>query len=198
VDGGSVKDITFTGVTMRDIRNAPFFLRLGARMRGPVGAAVATFKRVTISNVTCDAPTNAMPAIIAGIPGHPIEDVSVSDVYMVQKGGAPPAMADIEPPEQERDYPEPSSFGPLPAQGLLLRHAKNVNFRHVEIASLESDARPFVWLGDVNDADFSSLMLSPRNGVPALRLRDAINVRITASRDLPDAFLDHTADGRFP
>jgi polygalacturonase len=198
VDGGAIEDITFTGVTMHDIRNAPFFLRLGARMRGPVGGAVATFKRVIISNVICDAPANVMPAIIAGIPGHPIEDVSISDVYMVQKGGASAAMADIEPPEQARDYPEPSSFGPLPAQGLLLRHAKNVDFRHVEIASLEADARPFVWLGDVKDADFSSLTLSPRNGVPTLRLRETINIRVTASRGLPNAVLDHVADGRFP
>ena len=71
-----------------------------------------------ISNVICDAPTNNAPAIIAGIPGHLIEDVRVSDVVMVQKGGAAAALADIVPPEQERDYPEPSFFGPLPAQGL--------------------------------------------------------------------------------
>ena len=128
MDGGPIEDITFTGVTMRDIRNAPFFLRLGARLRGPAGTSVGTFKRVRISNIICDAPANDMPAIIAGIPAHPIEDVSVSDVLMVQKGGASASLADIDPPEQERDYPEPSSFGPLPARGLLVRHAKNVEF----------------------------------------------------------------------
>ena len=110
VDGGPIEDITFTGVTMRDIRNAPFFLRLGARLRGPAGTRVATFKRVLISNIICDAPANDMPAIVAGIPGHPIEDVSVSDVLLVQKGGASAALADIDPPEQEWEYPEPSSL----------------------------------------------------------------------------------------
>ena len=45
VDGGPIEEITFTGVTMRDIRNAPFFLRLGARLRGPAGTSVGTFKR---------------------------------------------------------------------------------------------------------------------------------------------------------
>ena len=69
VDGGPVEDVTFTGVTMRDIRNAPFFLRLGARLRGPAGTSVGTFKRVLISNIICDAPANDMPAIVAGIPG---------------------------------------------------------------------------------------------------------------------------------
>src|SRR5262249_9697394 len=96
VDGGPIEDITFTGITMRDIRrNAPFFLRLGARLRGPPGTAVGTFKRVIISHIICDAPANDMPAIIAGVPGHPIENVSVSDVFMVQKGGASAACHDV-------------------------------------------------------------------------------------------------------
>jgi hypothetical protein len=77
VDGGPIEDITFTGVTMRDIRNAPFFLRLGARLRAPAGTGVGKFKRVIISNINCNAPANDMPAIIAGVPGSPIEDDDV-------------------------------------------------------------------------------------------------------------------------
>ena len=34
VDGAHFEDITVTGVTMRNV-TAPFFLRLGARLRGP-------------------------------------------------------------------------------------------------------------------------------------------------------------------
>jgi polygalacturonase len=198
VDGGSIEDITVTGLTMRDIRNAPFFLRLGARLRAPAGAGVGSLKRVMLSNIVCDAPGNGMPAIIAGIPGHVIEDVSVSDVMMVQKGGAPAALADIVPPEQERDYPEPSFFGPLPAQGLFVRHARNLEFRHVEITSVQSDARAFVWLSDVDGANFSALRLSPRGATPALRLHESRNVRIADSRELPDRVLDQVKDGAFP
>ena len=198
VDGGPIEDVTFTGVTMRDIRNAPFFLRLGARLRGPAGTSVGTFKRVLISNIICDAPANDMPAIVAGIPGHPIEDVSVSDVLLVQKGGASAALADIDPPEQEREYPEPSSFAPLPARGLLVRHVKNVTFHHIEITSIQTDARPFVWLSDVDGADFSRLSLSPRDEAPALRLREIRNLRVSGSRGLSDTFIDHVTDGRIP
>jgi polygalacturonase len=53
VDGGIMEDITVTGITMRDTRNAPLFLRLGSRLRGPAGIPVGTLKRVLISNVTC-------------------------------------------------------------------------------------------------------------------------------------------------
>jgi len=35
VDGALLEDVTITNITMRDIINAPIFLRLGARMRGP-------------------------------------------------------------------------------------------------------------------------------------------------------------------
>jgi hypothetical protein len=155
-------------------------------------------RRVIISEVICDAPANDMPAIIAGIPGHPIEDVSVSNVFMVQKGGASAAIADITPPEQEREYPEPSFLGPLPAQGLLVRHARNVGFRDVEITSIQVDARPFVWLGDVSGAAFSGLKLSPLASVPALRLHDISSLLVSASPELPNASLDRVADGRFP
>lgn len=51
VDGGILEDVTITNITMRDIVNSPFFLRLGARMRGPEGTPVGVLRRVKISNV---------------------------------------------------------------------------------------------------------------------------------------------------
>jgi polygalacturonase len=198
VDGGPIEDVTFTGITMRDIRNAPFFLRLGARLRGPPGTSVGTFKRIIISHVICNGPANDMPAIIAGVPGHPIENVSVSDVFMMQKGGASTALANIDPPEQEREYPEPSSFGPLPAQGLLVRHAKDVEFRDVEITSIQADQRPFIWLSDVDDATFSLLNLSPRPELPALRLHATSNLTVSMSPGLHNTSIGRATDGWFP
>ena len=73
VDGGIMEDITVVGVTMRDIRNSPIFLRLGARMRGPRDIPIGGLKRVLISNVTCHGPRNEMPSIISGIPGHALK-----------------------------------------------------------------------------------------------------------------------------
>jgi polygalacturonase len=195
VDGGPIEDVIFKDVTMRDIRNAPFFLRLGARLRGPTGTGVGTLKRVTINNIVCDASANDMPAIFAGIPDHPIEDISVRDVFIRQKGGASAATADIDPPEQEREYPEPSFFGPLPAQALMIRHAKNIEIRHLEITSIEPDPRPFVWLSDVDGVEFSSLNLPPQDGVPALR-HEVRNLRVSESRGLSDTLLNYVRDGR--
>ena len=70
VDGGALEDISIVGITMRDARTSPFFLRLGARLRGPAGTQVGSIKRVMIRDVTCYGPMSDMPSIIAGIPGH--------------------------------------------------------------------------------------------------------------------------------
>ena len=40
VDGGVLEDISVVGITMRDVRASPLFLRLGARLRGPAGAQI--------------------------------------------------------------------------------------------------------------------------------------------------------------
>src|SRR5580704_448593 len=66
VDGAVLEDITFVGITMRDIRNAPLFLRLGQRMRGPAGVPVGRLKRVLISNVTSYGAIAELPSILSG------------------------------------------------------------------------------------------------------------------------------------
>jgi polygalacturonase len=119
-----VEDSTFTGIAMRNVNTAPLFLRLGARLRGPKPeTVVGSIKRVLISNVT-SSNADMMPSIIAGIQGHPIEDVKISDVYLQQVGGGSAEMARIEAPDKADAYPEPTMFGDLPATGFFVRHAK--------------------------------------------------------------------------
>jgi hypothetical protein len=137
-----------------------------------------------------------MPAIIAGIPEHPIEDISVRDVFIRQKGSST-AKADIYPPEEEREYPEPSFFGPLPALALMIRHAKNIEIRHLEVASIAPDPRPFVWLSDVDRIELSGLNL-PREGVPALRMRETHNLQVSKSSGLSDSVVKYVRDGQIP
>ena len=67
---------------------APFFLRLGARLRGPKPqTVVGTMKRILISNIVSSNAAQ-LPSIIAGVPDHPIEDLKISDIYLHQVGGA--------------------------------------------------------------------------------------------------------------
>ncbi len=166
VDGAQCEDITISNITMRGSMNSPLFLRLGRRMRGPQGAAVGTLKRVLISNISShDAAL--LPAIIAGVPGNPVEDIQINDVYLHQRGGAGADMAALRPPEQADKYPEPVMFGDLPASGLFVRHARNLTLGNVEIAVKAPDARPAIWMQDVDGVD-SFRLRAPKGPVFAL------------------------------
>jgi polygalacturonase len=193
VDGGIIEDFAISNITMRGIVDAPFFLRLGKRMRGPAGRPIGTLKRVMIQNVTSSQAT-VLPSVIAGLVDHPIEDVSISDVYLHHVGGAPAEMARVKPPENELGYPEATMFGPLPATGLFARHVRNLEMHHVEIATAAPDSRPAVWLEDVADADITNLR-APRGETFALT--DVTGFRSTGARWIKDRVIDGRVTDRF-
>ena len=188
VDGALCEDITFTGIAMRGLRYAPVFLRLGERMRGPQGVPVGTLKRVILSNIVSSG-AGMLPSIVSGVPGHEIEDLKISDLYLEQVGGGSSEMAAIEPPEKENGYPEPTMFGDLPASGFFVRHVKNLEVSNVEIAVAQADARPAFWLGEVDGADFFRVKVP--SGASAFDLRQVKNFRSFGSRSLSDITLDN-------
>jgi polygalacturonase len=187
-DGAIVEDISITGVTMRDVV-APFFLRLGARLRGPKAETqVGRMKRILISNVT-SSNSSMLPSIVAGVPGHPVEDVKISDVYLEHVGGGGAELAALEPPEKAEAYPDPGMFGQLPAAGWFVRHAKNVEMTNVQIAMLQADARPAFHLEDVEGADFFRLRLPGEK--EQFRLKGVRDFRVFGCR----RYADQTVDG---
>ncbi|MGA3009232.1 MAG: glycoside hydrolase family 28 protein [Terracidiphilus sp.] len=195
VDGALLEDITITNTTMRDLASGPIFMRLGARLRGPKESTkVGTLKRILISNLECYNAPQKVSSILSGIPGYPIEDVKLSNIYIETVGGATAETARIQPPELEAAYPEPRMFGPMPASGFFLRHVRNVEMSHVEIANTVADARPAFYLADVERADFFAVT-APRGADGAFTLHDVKNLRIGWSRAAADATLD-TVDSK--
>jgi polygalacturonase len=193
-DGAVVEDITFTGVTMRNINSAPIFLRLGSRLRGPKPeTVVGSLKRVIISNVTSSG-ASQLPSILAGVEGHPVENIKISDVYLHQVGGADAAMAAINPAENAEKYPDPRMFGDLPATGFYARHAKNVEFSNVEIATKREDARPAFHLEDVDGADFFRMKFPGRKTAGQFRLKNVADFRVFGCKHYADATMEHADD----
>jgi polygalacturonase len=195
VDGAHIEDITITNLSMRGVVHSPFFLRLGARMRGPAGIPPGVMRRVLISNISSYNAVAEYPSIIAGAPGNLIEDIKVSDVYLHQLGGAAADLAQRIPPEAEKAYPEASMFGPLPACGFYLRHARNVEFSNVEIAAEKADARAAIWAEDVDGLDV--FRLRTRQTGSAYLLRDLRNFRNFGSRDIQDRALETIKEEKF-
>jgi polygalacturonase len=181
VDGGLLEDVTVTNLTMRHVTTAPIFLRLGNRGRGPVGTPVGALRRVTISNIVASDVEARYAAIVAGLPGHPIEDVLLSNIRLVYRGGVAAART-AAVPEHEDAYPEPSMFGTTPAYGLYVRHAKNVTARDLDFQAMSPDARPPVALVDV-DGFYSDHMVASRSAGGAFFALE--NVRQLAVRGTP-------------
>jgi polygalacturonase len=191
VDGALCEDITIVGVAMRGTWNSPLFLRLGARMRGPTTSEVGTLKRILISNITSyDAAQ--LPSILSGVPGHPIEDVKISDIYLHQRGGGDAAMARIEAPEREKQYPEPSMFGPLPATGFFVRHVRNLEMSNIEVATAKRDLRPAFALIEVDGADLFRVRVPRPSAAPAFSLKKVTDFRVFGSQFIRDQIVSKT------
>ncbi len=182
VDGGSIENVIVANLTMRDVTTAPIFLRVGSRGRTPGDPPPGRMQRIVISNVVATGVDPRYPALVAGIAGHPVEDLHITDVHIVYRGGGTAEDARREPPENETAYPEPSMFGTLPAYGFFLRHARNVTLRGVEVAFEKDDLRPAFVLHDVVGVHFESVKARLAQGVPLVRLRD---VRDLTARDTP-------------
>jgi polygalacturonase len=191
VDGGLLEDVTISNITMRQVQ-MPIFMRLGSRMRGPAGARIGRLRRVNISDVIAYNADPRYPSAISGIPGHPIEDVRISNVRHNLTGGLTPGDVDQSPPENEGAYPEITMFGPLPAYGFFIRHAKGITLDNVEVRFEQRDTRPAYALRDVADADFHHNRADKVQGTPTFILDQVNDFTVTTSRPVPDTRLDHT------
>jgi len=188
VDGALLEDVTISNITMRDVTDVPFFLRLGARMRGPEGIPVGKLRRVLISNVVVSNAESKQAALVTGIPGHYIEDVKFQNIYIQHRGGGTKEAAGISVPEIENVYPDPDRFGPLPAHGFFIRHVKGLEMRDIEIKPMAADSRPAFALDDVDGSDFMHVKV-PVNG-PSFHLHKVKNFDLMQSRPLADIYLD--------
>ncbi|WP_253718127.1 glycoside hydrolase family 28 protein [Sphingomonas sp. AP4-R1] len=188
VDGALLEDVAISNVTMRDISNCPIFIRLGARMRGPAGAQVGALRRVSINNLVSHNSESELCALISGIPGHAIEDLHMSNIFLDHRGGA--RATQIRVPELETMYPDPERFGPMPAHGFFVRHVRNLEMNHIEVRPSAPDARPAFYLEDVSRADFFAIT-APRK--PAFELRDVTDFRLGWSRIAEDAVIKSVA-----
>jgi polygalacturonase len=189
VDGAEISDVSITNITMRDIANAPIYIRLGARMRAPEGVPIGSLHRVNISNIVVYDADPRYSSMIMGIPGHDIEDLKLSHIRIYQRGGGTREQAAINPPENEKDYPEPYRHGDMPAYGFFIRHVKGLELTDVEVSYLKEDLRPAFVLDDVKDADFNLVKAQHAPNVPAFSLKNVDGFSLFHSGSVPDAKL---------
>jgi polygalacturonase len=197
VDGAELKDISINNITMRDISNAPIYVRLGQRMRAPEGTPIGVLRRVNISNVVVYNADPRYGSMILGSPGHNIEDLKLSHIRIYYAGGGSKQDAAIDPPEKETEYPEPYRHGVMPAYGFFIRHARNIEFTDIEVSYLKEDLRPPFVLKDVEGAEFGLVKAQHASGVPTFKLGDVQNFSLFHSGALQDTRVAKVAQKEF-
>jgi polygalacturonase len=214
VDGGHIEDIAVSNLTMRDVSNAPIFIRLGSRQRAPEGTAVGSIRRVSISNVVVSNADPRYGSIIAGVPGHDVEDVKLSGIRMQYRGGLTleqvakqpadvvntfffrggiPPREPYETPEREKEYPEPSMFGLLPAYGFTIRHASGIDLSDVKVGYDTEDRRPAFVLDDVKGSEFHHVQAQTAAGVPGYVLLHVENLTFDHAAPAADGHIGAVA-----
>jgi polygalacturonase len=153
VDGGTLENVAVSNLAIDGVP-IPIFLRLGNRGR-PITEqspkpGVGTFRNVVLGNIVATH-AGKIGCSITGIPGHPIENVQLSNIQITFEGGGTRQEAAAKVPEREKQYPEGTMFGVLPAYGFYCRHVAGLKLRDVRLSTERPDARPAVVCDDVKD-----------------------------------------------
>lgn len=201
VDGGVLEDIAISNLTMRDVNNAPIFIRLGGRLRAPDTKTPGTARRILISNLVAYNVAPEHGILISGLEGYPVEDVTLSNLQIYYRGGGTAEQAMREVPEYVKDYPDPWNFGPMPSWAMFVRHAKNFTVHDVQFHLLAPDARPAVMFDDVVGARLRDIRLpeAATDAGKAWRWRATAEVVARGVSGLPEgvvAIADPRAAGR--
>lgn len=196
VDGGFLEDVTITNITMRNVITMPIFLRLGSRMRGPEGVPVGELRRINISNIV--AYDCQRPSIISGIPGHAIEDVTIRNIQIFNRGGGTAEQAAADVPERENAYPEPGMFGrDIPASAFFIRHVDGLTMSDIRVENQTDDLRPALALVDVHNARFRDIESPHVPAGAAIAMRDVANIRWTRLDGTEDRTVESAEQARY-
>lgn len=150
VDGGVLENVNVSDITIEGTES-PIFVRLANRARGykegvPV-TKVGKINGIHLSNIQIRN-AGSMGCSITGIPSHEVENVWLNNITIHHKGGVTAAdMAKINESikdEKEKEYPEATMWGNLPAKGFFVRHARNIKFNNIEVITEQPDVREVI------------------------------------------------------
>jgi polygalacturonase len=160
VDGGVLENITVSNIAIEGV-TTPIFLRLGNRARlfraDLPKPGVGTFRNVVLSNIVATR-ASKLACSITGIPGHPIENVQLSNIQIACEGGGTSDEAAAKVPESEAGYPECTMFGKsLPAYGFYFRQVQGLRLSNVRLETAAADLRHALVFDDVENLALAGL-----------------------------------------
>lgn len=214
MNGNAVmEDMTFSNIVMKNV-SAPIGLHFGSHqfnnLRRDESKPWGALRNIMFSNIRANVLDEAslragLPSLyegtgvptfcegeqkngitIHGIAGHPVENISLSDISVTFPGGGTAEdAANLNSPEHEDAYPEYFAWGVLPAYGLYARHARGITLNNVRFELESPDARPAVVLDDVDGLDAYGFRADLCEGVEALiKTRATTGLRLQGCRSI--------------
>lgn len=174
VDGGTLEGITVSNIAI-EATMSPIFMRLGNRARPYVKdqpkPGMGSFRNVIISNVVATR-ASKVGCSITGIPGHPIENLTLSNIKITYEGGGTAEDAARVVPEVPEAYPNPDMFGTLPAYGFFIRHVDGLILDNVDLRFAKPDARPAMICEGVKNLNINNFAGRPSDKAPVMVFQD--------------------------
>ena len=133
---------------------------------------MGSFRDVAISNIVASG-VSRVGCSITGLPGHSIENVSLSNILLTFEGGGTRELAAKKVQEYPQRYPECLMFGELPAYGFYCRHVNGLRLANVQLRTAAPDRRHAILCDDVENLALEGIdaAYSP-GGAPLLGLID--------------------------
>lgn len=209
VDGGTMDRIVVNNITMHRV-NGGIFIKLGQRS----GSKPGILRNISISNVIADGVGAWRPDVddnyhkapldrrigmtITGQPGFPVENVTLSNIYMQFAGGGKKEDAGRIMADKPAPYPEYSNYGITPAYGLNCRYVKNLKFFNLQLDYVQKDVRPALFFDEVTGLAIDNLQARVDPAAMAfIRLKNVNDVFIRNNKpqavDIPYLFIEDTA-----
>jgi len=173
VDGGAMDGVSISDIDIEGTM-APIFIKIGNRARifkaGLPRPAVGTIRNVTISDINATG-AGELGCAIAGLKGHPIENLTLRNLNMSFPGGGKKQDSIRQFDEKAEDYPECSMFmvERLPAYGFYFWHVDGIKIENVKLTPEKPDER-FAYVLE----DTSNILIDGKT--------------VTSPRDLPEGF----------
>jgi len=182
VDGGTLENVTITGITISEIV-CPVIIRLGNRARpympGLPTPPVGKIRYVTLSDITATSSHRTTSSIV-GIPGYDVENVILDNFTLINRSKGTAADAKLIVPENIAGYPGEAIHGSvLPASGFYVRHARNIRILNPQIIVDREEARPVFMLDDAKNVVIRNPLVYPEEpGIELLKEQNCSNIKM--------------------
>ncbi len=160
-EGAAMRNMIFSNLVMKNVPRPVFLTFCQQRAWVDAPPELAPMQQVCniqFSNIIVDSDTGGKDAafIVTGMPMHPVEGITFSDIRATFPGGGTPedaqnVLAELTPENLNDRWPEYAGLrGTVPAHGLYARHVKGITLRNIDFSTNAADARPAVVLVDVS------------------------------------------------